>query len=144
MTSTLAIGTHTITAAYGGDSNFASSTSAALSQVVNAATTSSAAASVATMEEPAAKPVASNLLEIYPNPMAEQATIHFHTVKGGKAQVYLYNQLGALVTTLYNAEVESGREYYLSLSRENIADGVYFCRMITNGKVENQRITIMR
>ncbi|MCC3151949.1 PKD domain-containing protein, partial [Hymenobacter sp. BT770] len=88
--------------------------------------------------------VASNLLEIYPNPMAEQATIHFHTVKGGKAQVYLYNQLGELVTTVYNAEVESGREYYLPLSRENIADGVYFCRMITNGKVVNQRITIMR
>ncbi|MFC7666978.1 MBG domain-containing protein [Hymenobacter humi] len=99
----------------------------------------------ATTNGPAAKREAdSNLLEIYPNPMAEKATIHFHTEKGGKAQVYLYNQVGALVATLYNAEVESGREYYISLSRENIADGVYFCRMITNGKVENKRITIMR
>ncbi|WP_426060327.1 T9SS type A sorting domain-containing protein [Hymenobacter sp. B1770] len=86
----------------------------------------------------------SNLLEVYPNPLAKQGTIHFRSQKGGKAQVYLYNQVGALVATLYNAEVEGGREYYVTLSSENIADGVYFCRMITNGKVENKRITIMR
>jgi hypothetical protein len=91
-----------------------------------------------------AKSTDSSLLEIFPNPMVEQGTIHFRSQKGGKAQVYLYNQVGALVATLYNAEVEGGHEYYIPLSRENIADGVYFCRMITNGKVENKRITIMR
>jgi hypothetical protein len=36
-TSTLALGTHSITVVYGGDTNFASSTSGALSQVVNQA-----------------------------------------------------------------------------------------------------------
>ena len=39
-TSALAVGTHSITAAYGGDGSFAASTSAALSQVVNQAATS--------------------------------------------------------------------------------------------------------
>ena len=76
--------------------------------------------------------------------MAEKATVHFHTEKGGKAQVYLYNQLGALVATLYNAEVQSGQEYYLPLNRDLLADGVYFCRLISNGKVVNQRINIVR
>ncbi|WP_460546596.1 MBG domain-containing protein, partial [Hymenobacter frigidus] len=88
--------------------------------------------------------VASNLLEVYPNPLAYQGTIHFHTQKGGKAQVYLYNQLGALVATLYNAEVEGGQDYYLPLSRGDMAEGVYTCRLITNGKAENKRITIVR
>ena len=84
-------------------------TGSSTTTVAAASTTQAGSAEVSTAKgEPA-----SNLLEIYPNPMAEQATIHFHTVKGGKAQVYLYNQLGELVTTLYNAEVESGREYYL-------------------------------
>jgi hypothetical protein len=37
-TSTLTVGTHSITASYGGDANFSSSTSTAISQVVNTAT----------------------------------------------------------------------------------------------------------
>ena len=87
---------------------------------------------------------ASTLLELYPNPMAAQATLHFRTEKGGKAQVYLYNQLGALVATLFNAEVQSGQEYYLTLNRNELAEGVYFCRLISNGRVENRRLTIVR
>ncbi|OGX85868.1 hypothetical protein BEN47_14260 [Hymenobacter lapidarius] len=85
-----------------------------------------------------------DFLDVFPNPMAENATIHFRTEKGGKAQVYLYDQLGRLVSTLFNAEVQSGQEYYLPLNRELLADGVYFCRLISNGKVENQRINIVR
>ena len=46
-TSALAVGTHSITAAYGGDASFAASTSAALSQVVNQAATSTTLASSA-------------------------------------------------------------------------------------------------
>ncbi|MBF9143814.1 MBG domain-containing protein [Hymenobacter properus] len=84
------------------------------------------------------------LLELYPNPMAAQGTVHFHTEKGGKAQVYLYNQLGALVATLYNAEVQSGQEYYVPVQTEKLAAGVYLCRLISNGKVENQRINVVK
>ena len=43
-TSTLALGTHSITAVYAGDTNFVTSTSTAVSQVVNQATTTTAAA----------------------------------------------------------------------------------------------------
>jgi hypothetical protein len=42
IVSNLAIGTHSITAAYGGDTNFSGSTSSAVSQTVNKATTSTA------------------------------------------------------------------------------------------------------
>jgi hypothetical protein len=42
MVSNLAVGTHSITAAYGGDTNFSGSTSSALSQTVNQAATSTA------------------------------------------------------------------------------------------------------
>jgi hypothetical protein len=44
-TSTLTAGAHSITAVYGGDSNFAPSTSKAVSQVVNKATTTTTLAS---------------------------------------------------------------------------------------------------
>ncbi|WP_141106492.1 YDG domain-containing protein [Hymenobacter gelipurpurascens] len=98
---------------------------------------------VITLNGPAtASATASNVLEIYPNPMTEQGTIHFRTLEGGKAQVYLYNSTGGLVKTLYNAEVEGGREYEVRMDGSALPNGVYFCRLITNGKVENKRITI--
>jgi uncharacterized spore protein YtfJ len=101
-----------------------------------------AVASVAVADAPTTSAPASNLLEVFPAPMVSDGTIHFHTTEGGKAQVYIYNALGALVTTLYNAEVEGGQEYYLPLSAENMAEGVYSCRLIVNGKVENKRFNV--
>ncbi|MCB2378536.1 YDG domain-containing protein [Hymenobacter sp. BT635] len=86
----------------------------------------------------------SSALEVYPNPMADQATIQFHPQQGGKAQVYLYNHLGALITTLYNAEVERGRAYFLPLTSENLPNGVYICRLILNGNAENKRISLVK
>ncbi|GAB2459527.1 hypothetical protein GCM10011375_09400 [Hymenobacter qilianensis] len=87
---------------------------------------------------------ASNVLEVYPNPIADQATIRFRSTEGGKAQVYIYNSLGGLVSTLYNAEIEGNRDYTVKLTREDLPNGVYFCRLIVNGKVENKRIAIER
>jgi hypothetical protein len=109
---------------------------------VQAATTPSA--TEVSAAAPAVAAANGTLLELYPNPMADQATVHFHTEKGGKAQVYLYNQMGALVATLFNAEVQSGQEYFLTLNRNELAAGVYFCRLISNGKVINQRVNIVR
>ncbi|MBF9238478.1 T9SS type A sorting domain-containing protein [Hymenobacter sp. BT683] len=131
----------------GADENAPASTAIGGGSIVIHAPTKGSTANLVVTDADATiapKSAESNLLEVYPNPIAEQATIHFRTQQGGKAQLYLYNQVGALVATLYNAEVEGGRDYHLPLSRENLADGVYFCRMITNGKVENKRLTIMR
>jgi hypothetical protein len=94
--------------------------------------------------EAAQEPGLTNLLEVYPNPMAEQATLRFHTAEGGKAQVYVYDQVGRLVTTLYNAEVQRGQDYYLSLKRNDYETGLYFCRLIANGEVFNVRLTIVK
>jgi hypothetical protein len=65
-------------------------------------------------------------------------------VQGGKAQVYLYDQMGRLVSTLYNADVQGGQEYSLTLPRQELADGLYFCRLIANGQVQNVRLLIGR
>jgi len=70
--------------------------------------------------------------------------VDFHTAKSGKAQVYLYDQLGKLVATLHNAEVQAGREYYLPLLVGQLESGVYFCRLIANGKVENRRVMVVK
>jgi hypothetical protein len=119
----------------GGRINVRSSTS-----VTTTSTTQRATLAVEAVQEPGL----TNLLEVYPNPMAEQATLHFHTAEGGKAQVYVYDQVGRLVTTLYNAEVQRGQDYYLSLKRNDYETGLYFCRLIANGEVFNVRLTIVK
>jgi len=116
--------------------------SAATSITQAVAVTAAAMATAVVADASRASAPTSNLLEVYPTPLVSTGTIHFHTTEGGKAQVYVYDQVGRLVTTLYNAEVESGQEYYLPLSAEKMAEGVYSCRLIVNGKVENKRFNI--
>jgi hypothetical protein len=110
--------------------------------VANTASKQSAAPALTVTEEPVAS--LTNLLEVYPNPMVAQATVHFHTAEGGKAQVYVYDQMGRLVTTLYNAEVQPGQDYTVALTNAGYTSGVYFCRLIANGQVLNVRLTIMK
>ena len=81
---------------------------------------------------------------MYPNPVVEQATVHFRSDKDGKVQVAIYNSVGTLVTTLYDATAEGGKDYTLSLSGDKLPSGVYFCRVVRNGKVENKRLTITK
>ncbi|WP_324672205.1 N,N-dimethylformamidase beta subunit family domain-containing protein [Hymenobacter sp. GOD-10R] len=153
----LQAGTHAFTVAFfqnGGGENLTVSyqgpslskqviPASALRRVVNGAAATTATAGV--LQTSVSERTQRALLEVYPNPLAEESgLVHFHTLQGGKAQVYLYNDLGELISTLYNAEVVSGQEYYLPLSRGNLASGVYLLRLISNGKVENRRLTITR
>ncbi|UOQ66085.1 MBG domain-containing protein [Hymenobacter volaticus] len=108
---------------------------------VTAVTTSSPAVLSTATSTSALKSVDQSL-EVYPNPMSDKATVRFTAPAGGKAQVYLYNGVGSLVSTLYNAEIVGGHEYTLPLSSENLPEGVYMCRLIVNGKVENKRVVV--
>jgi hypothetical protein len=68
--------------------------------------------------------------------------VHFQTQQNGLAQVHFYNALGLLVVTLHSADVTKGQDCYLPLSGKHLAEGMYFCRLIMNGKVENHRFVI--
>ncbi|WP_324679525.1 FG-GAP-like repeat-containing protein [Hymenobacter sp. GOD-10R] len=116
----------------------------ALRRVTGAAKSVVATTASATSPGSVSERTGRNTLEVYPNPLTEGGTVHFRTRQGGKAQVYLYDELGHLIATVYNAEVVSGAEYYLPLSTEKLASGVYICRLISNGKVENLRLTVIR
>jgi hypothetical protein len=87
---------------------------------------------------------ADNQLEAYPNPVTDQATVAFRPTQAGKAQVKVYNQLGKLVATLYDGEVEASRLYNVTLSGASLPGGVYNCQLITGGKVTNQRLLVTK
>ena len=83
-------------------------------------------------------------LQAYPNPIIDQATVSFRPTQAGKAQVKIYNQLGVVVATLYDGQVEGNRLYSVTLNGQPLAAGVYTCQLITNGKVTNQRLLVSK
>jgi hypothetical protein len=83
-------------------------------------------------------------LHAYPNPVTDQATVSFRPTQTGMAQVKVYNQLGVLVATLYDGQVEASRLYSATLNGQPLAAGVYTCQLITNGKVVNKRLLVSK
>ena len=96
----------------------------------------------------ASAPVAStgsaNELAVYPNPAGDQATVSFRPALDGQAQVMVYNALGQLVASLYEGEVTGGQLYAYSLHSQDLATGLYECRLVVNGKAEMRRLVIAR
>jgi hypothetical protein len=87
---------------------------------------------------------AANELSAFPNPVTENATVSFRTALDGPAQVVVYNQLGQRVATLFDAAATAGQLYSLTLKSQNLASGLYLCRLVTNGKTEVLRLTVIR
>ncbi|QDA58596.1 T9SS type A sorting domain-containing protein [Hymenobacter jejuensis] len=100
--------------------------------------TATAAASVVTTEATA------NVFEAYPNPFTDRAVLHFRSAETGKAQLLIYNAVGKLVATLYNGVAESGHDYEFTVDGATLAEGIYTCRLTTNGKVETKRLVLVK
>ncbi|MFA1772427.1 T9SS type A sorting domain-containing protein [Rufibacter glacialis] len=78
----------------------------------------------------------------YPNPVMDQATIHFRSPEGANTKLLVYNSLGSLVATLFEGQTESGQDYQVTLDSRTLASGVYFCRLIQGGKVTHLRVLV--
>ena len=88
-------------------------------------------------------PVGTPVLLAYPNPASEQANLRFQTVAPGRAQLQVYNGLGALVATVYDGVADAGRAYDLALPVQNLSEGLYFCRLVQNGQTQQVRLMVL-
>ncbi|MBL0341989.1 MAG: S8 family serine peptidase [Bacteroidetes bacterium] len=70
------------------------------------------------------------LSQNFPNPFANSTTINYSV--GGKEKVVIevYDVLGNIVRTLVDQTLQSG-SYSVNFSASGLADGVYYCRMIS-------------
>ncbi|GAA3955922.1 T9SS type A sorting domain-containing protein [Hymenobacter algoricola] len=85
-----------------------------------------------------------NELAIYPNPAKEQAILSFRVAADTPAQLRVYNQLGVLVATLYDGKASAGQLNTMTLSSQDLASGVYQCRLLTGGQSETSRLVIVK
>jgi hypothetical protein len=78
----------------------------------------------------------SSFISTYPNPAIDYLHIRFNLSINQNAEVSLYNQLGQKLL-LFNAEIVN-QESTLNLS--NLASGIYFLSLKTNGQVYKTKI----
>ncbi|EDP71251.1 hypothetical protein FBALC1_02167 [Flavobacteriales bacterium ALC-1] len=69
-------------------------------------------------------------LRAYPNPMTSKTTIGFTASQSETVQFVVYDQLGKQVyNTTYNAVAGKNS---ITLNRENLSSGLYFCKIVSN------------
>jgi hypothetical protein len=83
------------------------------------------------------------LLQIYPNPFTNLATIHYVVPVSGIIKLRLYSITGRLIQTLYGDYHNAGI-YMTKLSAKSLAKGVYFLRYeATNNRIIETKFIVL-
>ncbi|UPT67635.1 MAG: T9SS type A sorting domain-containing protein [Sphingobacteriales bacterium JAD_PAG50586_3] len=79
-----------------------------------------------------------DIINIYPNPMAEQLTLEYDLDKVSDFKFALYDVVGNIVYEEQNSNVYG--YYYYSIPTVNLAAGLYIARVELNGKTISKKI----
>ena len=90
------------------------------------------------------EPLKENRFTVYPNPFQGQTTIEFALVESSKVSLQIYNQQGALVKTIYQGNINAGALRKFTFNANNLASGVYFCRLVADKKTLQQKIVLLK
>ena len=72
-------------------------------------------------------------LKVNPNPFSNYVTIQFNLPATKKISINLYDTKGSLVKKVYEGEKPAGLQR-LSVDGGNMANGIYFCEILINGR----------
>ncbi|MBF9143698.1 putative Ig domain-containing protein [Hymenobacter properus] len=81
-------------------------------------------------------------MSAFPNPVATATTVNFRTPVTMPASVRVYNQMGGLVTTLFEGEAVGGLEYQLEVNAATWPAGLYLCQFVGKGQTSTQRLMV--
>lgn len=87
--------------------------------------------------------VESTLFDVFPNPANTNLTINFKINDTEKVQIAIYDANGNLVKQLANAKYLSGINT-IQISTDNLPAGIYNCELISNNKVLNKKLSIIK
>ncbi|MDQ4141116.1 MAG: T9SS type A sorting domain-containing protein, partial [Bacteroidota bacterium] len=83
-------------------------------------------------------------LTIYPNPFAQKAKIQFKAAETSTATLTIYSLSGQPVATLFNGNVEAGKQYEFELIGSSLPSGLYVSRLVTKSGVVHQTIKLQK
>jgi hypothetical protein len=89
---------------------------------------------------------ASNIsILIYPNPLTSTAKIEFlNTGPSAHLIVDLCTLTGLKIKTLFEGSVEQNVPYSTDVNAENLAGGVYYCRVISGHQLINRKLIVIK
>ena len=93
----------------------------------------------ATGHETRTQPANFELLQNYPNPFNPSTTVQYVLAEPGNVTVKIYDMMGRELMTLLNGYQNSGT-HSVMWNGNNVASGVYFLRVTTNGTSKQQKL----
>jgi Zn-dependent metalloprotease len=67
------------------------------------------------------------LLDVYPNPIANNATVEFSTNLNGNVTVEIYDNIGRLLKTVYHGQAVEGVKFAFEIKSAELAPGLNLC-----------------
>jgi flagellar hook assembly protein FlgD len=86
----------------------------------------------------------------YPNPFNPTITIEYGIVEQGHVSLYIYNVAGQLVKKLVDEQQTPGPEGLSvtwageSDAGEQVASGVYFCKLVTKNFTQTRKMVLVK
>jgi flagellar hook assembly protein FlgD len=84
----------------------------------------------------------------YPNPFNPETTISYSLPKNGDVSLSIYNTRGQLVKTLVNESKTIGTHRIVWIGDDNhgnkVSSGIYFTRMVTEGKSLTSKMLMLK
>ncbi len=84
-----------------------------------------------------------SLKQNYPNPFNPSTTIKYSVPRLSVVQIKIYDLVGREIKTLISEEKQAGN-YEIKYNASDIASGIYFCKMITNGFNQTKKIILIK
>lgn len=84
-----------------------------------------------------------NLLEVYPNPVSENATIQFTLANTDFVSLSVYDITGKHLETILSEKLTSGKNK-TNWNAEGLPSGIYFLRLETNGISETRKLILLK
>ncbi|MEO8512565.1 MAG: aryl-sulfate sulfotransferase [Ignavibacteria bacterium] len=88
-------------------------------------------------------PLSYNLMQNYPNPFNPSTKIKFQLPKQGVAKIEVFDELGRLVKSLLNEDMQAGN-YEIDFSSDNIPSGIYFYRLSTTEFSQTRKMILIK
>ncbi|MDD4712945.1 MAG: right-handed parallel beta-helix repeat-containing protein [Bacteroidales bacterium] len=87
-------------------------------------------------------------IKCYPNPFSSEITICYNVPKDGKVKVEIYNSNGQFISSVVDENQTAG-EYSTVWNIESnnageLANGLYFCKIVINGNTTTSKIMLLK
>ena len=79
----------------------------------------------------------------YPNPFSENATVRYELKEKGQVSLAIFDVFGKEVMNLVQKEQQAGI-YNLQVEAGNLSEGIYYCRLNTNGQSETVQMVVIK